>query len=70
MEYIIQILSGKPIAIILLFFLHGTGFINTLDLNKPQDEIVIGVPSYSDPDELTTGFLLKLPFTNIRPWKK
>jgi len=43
---------------------------NTLDLNKPQDEIVIGVPSYSNPGELTTGFLLKLPFTNIRSWNE
>ncbi len=43
---------------------------NTLDLNKPQHEIVIGVPSYSNPKELTSEFLLKLPFTKIRPWKE
>lgn len=40
----------------------------TLRLNIPQDLVVIGVPSYSNPDELTTGYLLKLPFTKIRPW--
>lgn len=39
---------------------------NTLDLNKKQNEIVIGVPAYSDPSELTSSFLLNLPFTNIR----
>ncbi|MDE3184397.1 MAG: glycosyltransferase [Bacteroidota bacterium] len=43
---------------------------NTLDLNKPQKGIVMGVPSYSNPAELTSGFLLKLPFTHIRPWKE
>jgi len=43
---------------------------HTLDLNKPQKEIVMGVPSYSNPAELTSGFLLKLPFTNIRPWEE
>lgn len=42
---------------------------NTIRLNIPQDKIVIGVPSYSDPDELTIGYLLKLPFTKIRKWE-
>ena len=42
----------------------------TIDVNKSQKDVVIGVPSYSNPDELTIGFLLKLPFTVIRPWKK
>ena len=42
----------------------------TLDLNKPQKEIVIGVPSYSHSQELTSGFLLKLPFTQIRRWEE
>lgn len=41
---------------------------NTVRLNVNQDLIVTGVPSYSDPDELTIGYLLKLPFTKIRPW--
>lgn len=41
----------------------------TINLIKPQEQVVIGVPSYSNPDELTVGFLLKLPFTKIRPWK-
>ena len=44
--------------------LHGT-----VNLNIPQDEIVIGVPVYKNPQELTVGYLLKLPFTKIRPWK-
>lgn len=41
----------------------------TLRLNVPQDLVVIGVPSYSNAAELTTGYLLKLPFTRIRPWQ-
>ncbi|HEV7330869.1 MAG TPA: sterol desaturase family protein [Flavisolibacter sp.] len=41
----------------------------TLRLNVPQNQVVIGVPSYSDPAELTIGQLWKLPFTKIRPWK-
>lgn len=40
----------------------------TIDLNKGQEGIVIGVPSYNDPQELTGKFLLKLPFTKIRSW--
>jgi len=39
-------------------------------LSKPQQQVVTGVPSYGDMKELTIGFLLKLPFTTIRPWKK
>ena len=40
----------------------------TIRLNVPQDLVVIGVPSYSNPAELTAGYLLKMPFTKIRPW--
>lgn len=40
---------------------------NTIRLNVKQDIVVTGVASYSDPDELTIGYLLKLPFTKIRP---
>jgi len=40
----------------------------TMRLSIPQDQIVIGVPSYSDKEELTIGYLLKLPFTKIRRW--
>lgn len=39
---------------------------NTLKTNIKQDTIVIGEPSYTDPDELTIGYLLKMPFTKIR----
>lgn len=42
---------------------------DTVRLNVPQDKIVTGVPSYSNPDELTIGYLLKLPFTKIRKWE-
>jgi sterol desaturase/sphingolipid hydroxylase (fatty acid hydroxylase superfamily) len=42
----------------------------TIDLNKAQQDVVIGIPSYDNHQELTVGFLLKLPFTSIRPWKK
>lgn len=40
----------------------------TIRLNIPQSEIIIGVPFYHDEKELTIGKLLKLPFTSIRPW--
>ncbi len=43
---------------------------NTVRLNVSQDVIVTGVPSYSNPDELTISYLLKLPFTKIRPWNQ
>lgn len=43
--------------------LHGS-----INLHIPQKEIVTGVPVYSDPKELTIGYLLKLPFTRIRHW--
>jgi glycosyltransferase A (GT-A) superfamily protein (DUF2064 family) len=39
-------------------------------LISPGDEIVIGVPTYSNPAKPTIGFLLKLPFANIRPWNE
>lgn len=42
---------------------------HTVRLNIPQDEIVIGMPSYADEKELTIGRLLMLPFTKIRKWK-
>jgi sterol desaturase/sphingolipid hydroxylase (fatty acid hydroxylase superfamily) len=38
----------------------------TIRLNVRQDMIVTGVPAYSDPAELTIGYLLKLPFTKMR----
>jgi len=41
----------------------------TIRLNIHQNEIVTGVPSYSDEKELTIGRLLQLPFTRIREWK-
>lgn len=43
---------------------------NTVRLNVKQDMIVTGVPSYNNFDELTVGYLLRLPFTKIRPWRK
>jgi sterol desaturase/sphingolipid hydroxylase (fatty acid hydroxylase superfamily) len=42
---------------------------STARLNVSQDAIVIGVPTYQNAEELTPGYLLKLPFTKIRPWK-
>lgn len=41
----------------------------TLRLNVPQDLTVTGVPTYSNPEELTIGNLWKLPFTKIRTWQ-
>jgi len=43
---------------------------NTARLNVNQDLIITGVPSYSNHDELTVAYLLKMPFTKIRPWNK
>lgn len=39
----------------------------TLKLNVPQEEITIGVPAFRNPDELTIGKLMKMPFTAERP---
>lgn len=43
---------------------------NTIRLNVKQRQIISGVASYNDPEELTTGFLFKLPFSTIRPFEK
>ena len=43
---------------------------NTARLNVNQDLIITGVPSYSNHDELTIAYLLKMPFTKIRPWNR
>jgi hypothetical protein len=46
-------------------YVHGT-----LQLNVPQDEITIGVPAFQDPEELTLGEILKMPWTADRPsWR-
>ncbi|WP_207493355.1 sterol desaturase family protein [Aridibaculum aurantiacum] len=42
----------------------------TIRLNVLQDKIVTGVPAYSHIEELTVGFLWKLPFMKIREWKQ
>ncbi|MGK2861211.1 MAG: sterol desaturase family protein [Chitinophagaceae bacterium] len=41
----------------------------TVKLNIHQNEIVTGVPSYADENQLTIGYLLKLPFTRILSFK-
>ena len=41
----------------------------TINLGIAQDQLVTGVPVYSNPKELTIRYLLKIPFTNIREWK-
>lgn len=41
---------------------------HTIRLNVPQQMVKTGVPSYSEPGELTVGQLLKLPFKKTRPW--
>lgn len=43
---------------------------HTFRLHTPQHTITIGVPAYHDPQELTIGYLLKLPFTRIRKGDK
>ena len=42
--------------------LHGT-----LRLDVPQDEVVIGVPAYSDPREVGLARMLSLPFVSRPP---
>jgi sterol desaturase/sphingolipid hydroxylase (fatty acid hydroxylase superfamily) len=42
--------------------LHGT-----LRLDVPQDAIIIGVPAYRDPAEVTLPKLLRMPFGEERP---
>ena len=41
--------------------LHSTAI-----LNVKQDSIVMGAAPYGNKEELTIGYLLKLPFTKIR----
>ncbi len=41
----------------------------TVSLKELNEEVTIGVPTYNKPEEMTIGFLLKLPFTKIRRWK-
>jgi sterol desaturase/sphingolipid hydroxylase (fatty acid hydroxylase superfamily) len=45
-------------------WLHGT-----LHLNVPQREITIGVPAYRDPQDVTLGKALELPFLRQREWR-
>jgi sterol desaturase/sphingolipid hydroxylase (fatty acid hydroxylase superfamily) len=46
-------------------WLHGT-----LRLNVPQEEIVVGVPAYREPAEVTLPKLIALPFEEMRdPWQ-
>ena len=40
----------------------------TFNIILHKQDAVTGVPSYSNPRELTVGYLLKLPFTKIRRW--
>lgn len=42
----------------------------TIRLNISQDAVITGVPTYNNPSELTVWYLLKLPFTRMRPWPK
>ena len=45
--------------------LHGT-----LRLNVPQQEIIIGVPAYREPQEVTLEEILEIPFVRERPtWR-
>jgi sterol desaturase/sphingolipid hydroxylase (fatty acid hydroxylase superfamily) len=47
-------------------FLHGT-----MRLDVPQERVVIGVPAYGDPAEVTVGKMLLLPFRRQRrDWVK
>ncbi len=39
----------------------------TIQLQVAQDAVVTGVAAYSDAQELTPRFLLKMPFKKIKP---
>jgi sterol desaturase/sphingolipid hydroxylase (fatty acid hydroxylase superfamily) len=39
----------------------------SLRLNIEQKEVVVGIPGYGDARELTVLYLLRLPFTKLRP---
>jgi sterol desaturase/sphingolipid hydroxylase (fatty acid hydroxylase superfamily) len=41
----------------------------TTCLHVPQENIIIGVPSYMDPAEHTPIHLLALPFLPLRAWR-
>ncbi len=43
-------------------FLHGT-----LKTDVPQNEIIIGVPAYREPDEVVLAKILPMPFEKQRP---
>jgi sterol desaturase/sphingolipid hydroxylase (fatty acid hydroxylase superfamily) len=46
-------------------WLHGT-----LRLNVPQQDIIIGVPAYREPDDVALGDVLSMPFHSQRPtWR-
>jgi sterol desaturase/sphingolipid hydroxylase (fatty acid hydroxylase superfamily) len=57
-----EINSNWSSGLTLWDFLHGT-----LRLDVPQDEIIIGVPAYRKPEELTLPNLLAMPFAPQRP---
>lgn len=40
----------------------------TFNIMTPRRNVITGVPSYGNPEELTIGYLLKMPFTKIRAW--
>lgn len=47
-------------------WLHGT-----LRLNVPQDSIIIGIPAYQEPEDVTLSAVLAMPFVEQRPsWVK
>jgi len=53
-----------------IIFSFGDRIHKTIRLNVSQNEIVTGVPVYSNVNELTIWNLLKLPFTKIKEWKE
>jgi sterol desaturase/sphingolipid hydroxylase (fatty acid hydroxylase superfamily) len=54
--------SNWSSGITLWDWLHGT-----LRLNVPQDEIIIGVPAYRQPEEVELSKILLMPFGEERP---
>lgn len=51
-----------------VIFSFGDRLHHTTKFNVPQQDIIMGVPAYRDPKELTFFSLLKMPFAKQRKW--
>jgi hypothetical protein len=54
--------SNRSSGLTIWDWLHGK-----LRLNIPQDQVVIGIPAYRDPTDVTLPKLIEMPFGPQRP---